>query len=122
MTHLSDPQGARREWRAQWLAFPTVRANADGGYDFWAVDADTGVYAEDWPRGERLARETIAHMQRFAEGSSVLRRILRDMPQQSTVAQGFISYLEDALTYPQLHLTANGGEPGPGAVHRRQED
>ena len=64
------------------------------------MPADTGVYADDWPRGESLARETVAHMQDFPEGSSVLRRILRDMDPDSTVAQGFINYLEELLAHP----------------------
>ena len=95
-----------RWWREQWLAFPTVAPRDDGGFDFWAVEPDTGVYQDDWPRGERLARDTIAHMQAFPEGSSVLRRILRDMEHDSTVAQGFLNHLEEALAHPQTYLVA----------------
>lgn len=89
-------------WREQWLAFPTV-GEADGGLDFWDVPADTGVYQDDWPRGEKLAEDTIAHMRRFPEGASVLRRILSRMDYNSTVAQGFVNRLEEALARPDLY-------------------
>ena len=89
-------------WRQQWLAFPTVR-ETEGGLDFWAVPPDTGVYQDDWPRGERLAEETIAHMRRFPEGSSVLRRILARIDYGSTVAQGFVNRLEETLARPDLY-------------------
>lgn len=97
---FDGPGQRQRWWRAQWLAFPTVERR-DDGFEFWAVEPDTGVYQDDWPRGERLARDTISHMQDFPEGSSVLRRILRDMDPDSTVAQGFINHLEEVLTHPQ---------------------
>jgi hypothetical protein len=90
-------------WHDQWLGFPTVTERPDGGLEFWDVSPDTGVYQDDWPRGERLARETIAHMRRFPEGASVLRRILSRLDHDSTVAQGFINRLEEALARPDLY-------------------
>lgn len=91
------------QWHAQWLGFPTVTETPDGGLEFWDVAPDTGVYQDDWPRGERLARDTIAHMRRFPEGASVLRRILGRMDHDSTVAQGFINRLEETLARPDLY-------------------
>jgi hypothetical protein len=67
------------------------------------VAPDSGVYQDDWPRGERLARETLAHMRRFPEGASVLRRILARIDYDSTVAQGFVNHLEEVLARPALY-------------------
>jgi hypothetical protein len=89
-------------WRQQWLAFPTVSEHGDG-LEFWDVPSDTGVYQDDWPRGERLARETIAQMRRFPEGASVLRRIVARLDPDSTVAQGFLNHLEEVLARPELY-------------------
>lgn len=90
-------------WHRQWLAFPTVSETADGGLEYWDVEPDTGVYQDDWPRGERLARETIAHMRGFPEGASVLRRILIRLDPLSTVAQGFLDCIEETLARPELY-------------------
>lgn len=98
-----DVEAQQRWWHEQWLRFPSVREDADGGLDFWAVAPDTGVYQDDWPRGERLARETLAHMRRFPEGASVLRRILARIDVDSTVAQGFINHIEEVLARPHLY-------------------
>lgn len=84
-------------WNAEWLKFPTVSEDADGGWHYWDVPEDTGVFQDDWPLGERLARETIEQMRRFPEGSTVLRRILREMDPESTVGQGFLTAIEDTL-------------------------
>jgi len=84
-------------WDGDWLKFPTVSQDAEGGWHYWDVPADSGVYAEDWPLGERLARETIEQMRRFPEGSTVLRRILREMDPESNVGQGFLTGIEDTL-------------------------
>ena len=102
-------EARRREWRASWLAFPTVTERSDGSFDFWDVPTDTGVYQDDWPTGERLARDTIAQMRRFPEGASVLRRILTRMDPDSTVAQGFVNRIEETLARPELYPV----EPGP---------
>jgi hypothetical protein len=98
-----DVDAQQTWWREQWLRFPTVREDAGGGLDFWAVAPDSGVYQDDWPRGERLARETLAHMRRFPEGASVLRRILARIDYDSTVAQGFVNHLEEVLARPHLY-------------------
>jgi hypothetical protein len=84
-------------WEQEWLRFPTVSKDADGAWRYWSVPADSGVYQDDWPLGERLARETVAQMRRFPEGSTVLRRILREMDPESTVGQGFLTAIEDIL-------------------------
>lgn len=97
-------------WNEQWLRFPTVRHDAEGGWIYWSVPDDTGVYSEDWAVGEGLARDTVAHMQRFPAGSSVLRRIMREIDFESTVAQGFLTRIEDMLTNPSLYLDSL--EPG----------
>jgi hypothetical protein len=98
-----DVEAQRKWWREQWLAFPTVSEDDDGGFDFWDVAPDTGVYQDDWPRGERLARDTIAQMREFPEGASVLRRIIPLLDPDSTVAQGFINRIEDNLSRPDLY-------------------
>ena len=102
---VREAQDAQAWWREQWLAFPTV-AEHDGELDFWHVPADTGVFQDDWPRGERLAQETIAQMRRFPEGASVLRRILARLDYDSTVAQGFVNHIEEALARPDLYPPA----------------
>lgn len=84
-------------WEEEWLKFPTVSKQPDGSWRYWDVPADTGVYQDDWPRGERLARQTVAQMRRFPEGSTVLRRILREMDPESTVGQGFLTAIEEFL-------------------------
>lgn len=85
-------------WERQWSRFPTFGRTPDGQPCFWQVPPDSGCYQDDWPLGERLARETVAQMRRFPEGSAVLRRILRDLNYNSTVGQGFLSALEEMLT------------------------
>jgi len=107
-----EAQSQQEWWRRQWLGFPTVRETADGGLEFWDVPPDTGVYQDDWPRGERLARDTITHMRRFPEGASVLRRILVRMDHDSTVAQGFLNRLEETLARPDLYAAEDGAQ-GP---------
>jgi len=84
-------------WDAEWLKFPTVSKDDAGGWCYWNVPADSGVYEDDWPLGERLARETIAQMRAFPEGSTVLRRILREMDPETTIGQGFMTALEETL-------------------------
>jgi len=84
-------------WDGEWLKFPTVSKQTDGSWRYWTVPADSGVFQDDWPLGERLARETIEQMRRFPEGSTVLRRILREMDPESNVGQGFLTGIEDTL-------------------------
>jgi hypothetical protein len=113
-TFLEGAQHASEEaadqWHDEWLKFPTVSLDAAGGWLYWDVAADTHVYSTDWKVGEGLARDTVAHMQRFPAGSSVLRRILREIDFNSLVAQGFLARIEDMLTNPQVFLQAL--EPG----------
>ena len=91
-------------WEQEWLKFPTVSLDGEGAWRYWDVPADTGVYQDDWPLGERLAKGTIAQMRRFPEGSTVLRRILKEMDPETTIAQGFLTALEDCLCYPDREL------------------
>ncbi len=49
-------------------------------------------------------------MQRFPEGGSVLRRIMRDIDHDSIAAQGFFNRLEDMLSRPDVYLESL--EPG----------
>ena len=86
-------------WQEEWLKFPTVSLDESETWHYWDVPADSGVYQDDWPLGERLAQETIAQMRRFPEGSTVLRRILRDMDPETTIGQGFLTALEDYVCY-----------------------
>lgn len=102
-------------WNEQWLKFPTVSLDADGMWHYWEVPDDLGVYADDWRKGEALARDTVAHMQAFEAGSTVLRRIMRDMDLESTVGQGFVTRIEDMLTRPEVYLESLE----PGSVQRK---
>ena len=102
-------------WNEQWLAFPTVSLDADGQWHYWDVPEDSGVYSDDWAVGEGLARDTVAHMQAFREGSTVLRRIVRELDLNSTVAQGFLTRIEDMLARPDVYLESLE----PGAVRRK---
>ncbi len=97
-------------WQEAWLKCPTVSLNEDGTWRYWDVPADDGVYSEGRSRGEALARDTVAQMQHFPEGSSVLRRIMRDIDQNTIVAQGFVTRIEDMLTRPDIYLDSL--EPG----------
>lgn len=106
-------------WTEQWLAFPSVTVDDEGVWHYWQVPADSGVYADDWRVGECLARDTVAQMQRFPEGSSVLRRIMRDIDLESIVAQGFCSRVEDMLTNPKVYLDSL--EPGSVQAKLRGE-
>jgi hypothetical protein len=92
-------------WDGEWLKFPTVSKQADGSWRYWSAPADSGVYQDDWPLGERLARATVAQMRQFPEGSTVLRRILREMDPESTVGQGFLTAIEEALCHSGPTLT-----------------
>ncbi len=99
-------------WNAQWLLFPSVSQDHEGAWRYWDVPEDTGVYNDDWAIGERLARETVAHMQDFQSGNNVLRRIMREIDFETAVAQGFLTRIEDMLTNPSLYLDSLD----PGAV------
>lgn len=103
---LREAEQAEDWWEAQWLKFPTVTRDAEGAWHYWTVPDDSGVYEDDWPLGGRLARETVAHMRSFPEGSTVLRRILREMDPESTVGQGFLTALEEILCTSQPPLQA----------------
>lgn len=102
-------------WNEQWLRFPTVSRDEEGVWHYWSVPGDTGVYSDDWTVGEGLARDTVAHMQRFRSGGSVLRRIMREIDFDSTVAQGFLNRIEDMLSDPDLYLASLE----PGSVRRK---
>lgn len=102
-------------WTEQWLKFPTVSRDDDGRWHYWNVPADSGVYSDDWAVGEGLARDTVARMQAFREGSTVLRRIVRELEPASTVAQGFLTRIEDMLARPDIYLESLE----PGAVRRK---
>ena len=106
-------------WNEQWLAFPSVSYDEEGGWRYWDVSEDTGVYADDWAIGEGLARDTVAQMQHFPAGSSVLRRIMCEIDFDSTVAQGFLTRIEDMLTNPDLYLESL--EPGSVRAKLRAE-
>jgi hypothetical protein len=102
-------------WREEWLKFPTVSRDEEGNWQYWDVPVDTGVYNDDRTLGEAMARDTVAQMQRFPEGSSVLRRIIRDIDLNSSAAQGFVNRLEDMLTRPDVYLESLE----PGAVRAK---
>lgn len=102
-------------WNAEWLKFPTVSQDREGAWHYWDAPADTGVYHDDWAVGEALARDTVAHMQAFQSGSSVLRRIMREIDFDSTVAQGFLTRLEDMLSNPGVYLESLA----PGSVRAK---
>ncbi|MGF1611894.1 MAG: hypothetical protein ACFCUQ_21015 [Kiloniellales bacterium] len=102
-------------WIEEWLKFPTISQDAEGQWRYWDVPHDSGVYADDWKLGEGLARDTVAQMQRFPDGSSALRRIMREIDFDSTVAQGFLTRIEDMLTNPEVYLDSLE----PGSVQRK---
>ena len=102
-------------WNEQWLKFPTVSSDAEGLWRYWDVPEDMGIYADDWRKGEVLARDTVAQMQAFDAGSSVLRRIMREIDLESTVGQGFMTRIEDMLTHPEVYLESLE----PGSVQRK---
>ncbi len=104
-------------WEQQWLAFPTVHKDDEGTWIYWSVPDDSGVYSDDWEQGQGLARDTVAQMQRFPEGSTVLRRIIKEMEPTSIIAQGFLTRIEDMLTRPAIYLESLE----PGAVRAKLE-
>jgi hypothetical protein len=108
-------QADTKWWREEWLKFPTVSRDEEGNWQYWDVPVDTGVYNDDRTVGEAMARDTVAQMQRFPEGSSVLRRIIRDIDLNSSAAQGFVNRLEDMLTRPDVYLESLE----PGAVRAK---
>ena len=102
-------------WNEQWLKFPTVSLDAEGMWHYWDVPDDLGIYADDWRKGEAMARDTVAQMQAFEAGSTVLRRIMREIDLESTVGQGFLTRIEDMLTRPEVYLDSLE----PGSVQRK---
>ncbi len=105
-----EAEAGAQWWTEEWLKFPTISLDEGGQWHYWEVPADTGIYNVDWRVGEGLARDTVAQMQRFMAGSSALRRILREIDFNSTVAQGFLTRIEDMLANPDLYLDSL--EPG----------
>ena len=106
-------------WNAEWLKFPTISLDDEGQWHYWDVPEDSGVYGDDWQLGEALARDTVAQMQRFESGNSALRRIMREIDFDSTVAQGFLTRIEDMLTHPEVYLESL--EPGSVQANLRGE-
>ena len=105
-------------WIAEWTKFPTVTLDDAGNWHYWDIPDDSGVYGDDWKHGEALARDTVAQMQRFPDGSTVLRRIVREMDQDSSIGQGFLTRIEDMLTNPDLYLASLE----PGSVHKKLQE
>lgn len=93
-------------WNEEWLKFPTISRDGAGHWRYWNVPPASGIYRKDWALGEALARDTVTQMQRFAAGSSALRRILREIDFNSTIAQGFLNAIEDMLANPPVYLEA----------------
>ena len=56
-----------------------------------------------------------SQMQKFPDGASVLRRIMREIDHESIVAQGFYNRIEDMLTRPEVYLESLE----PGAVQAK---
>ncbi len=102
-------------WKEEWLKFPTVSLDETGTWRYWDVPSNARVYSEGRSLGEALARDTVAQMQRFPEGGSVLRRILREIDHDSIAAQGFFNRLEDMLSRPDVYLDSLE----PGAVQAK---
>jgi hypothetical protein len=100
---VEEAARAERWWVEEWSKFPTYSLDTEGTPQYWSVPEDTGVYQDDWPLGEKLAEDTIRQMRCFPEGSTILRHILREMDQTSTIAQGFLNRLEDILISPELY-------------------
>lgn len=100
---VEEAERAERWWAEEWSKFPTFSQDDEGTPHYWSVPEDSGVYQDDWPLGEKLAEETIRQMRRFPEGSTVLRHILKEIDQSSTIAQGFLNRLEDILISPELY-------------------
>ncbi len=124
MSDTKDDWGDKAEdlrdwWNDEWARFPTIGLKDDGTPDYWAVPEDTGIFNEDWNTGQGLARDTVAQMQRFPEGSTALRKILRALDHNSTIAQGFLTRIEDMLTRPSVYLESL--EPGAVAAKLRGE-
>ncbi len=105
-------------WNEEWLKFPTVSLDDEGKWHYWDVTGGSYVYSDDRALGEALARDTVAQMQRFPEGSSVLRRIMREIDHNSIVAQGFFNRLEDMLSKPAVYLDSLE----PGSVQAKLRD
>lgn len=112
---VEEAEASADWWNQQWLKFPTVSVDDQGQWHYWDVPADSGVYADDWRQGEAFARDTVAHMQAFESGNSVLRRIMRDIDLESTIGQGFVTRIEDMLTHPEVYLESLE----PGSVQRK---
>ncbi len=113
--HRQKAAADAEAWNEEWSRFPTVSQDGEGNKRYWAVPEDSGVFQGDWAKGEDLARQTVAQMQRFHAGSSVLRLILREIDFESTIGQGFITRIEDMLTRPELYLDSLE----PGAVRAK---
>ncbi len=111
----AEAEASNEWWVAEWCKFPSISLDYEGKWHYWDVPDDSGVYAQDWRTGESLARDTVAQMQKFHDGSSALRRILREMDFESTIGQGFLTRVEDMLTKPQIYLDSLE----PGAVRAK---
>ena len=105
-------------WNEEWLKFPTVSLDDEGKWHYWDVTGGSRIYSDDRALGEALARDTVAQMQRFPEGGSVLRRIMREIDHNSIVAQGFFNRLEDMLSKPAVYLDSLE----PGSVQAKLRD
>ncbi len=105
-------------WNEEWLKFPTVSLDDTGKWHYWDVTGGSRIYSDDRALGEALARDTVAQMQRFPEGGSVLRRIMREIDHNSIVAQGFFNRLEDMLSKPAVYLDSLE----PGSVQAKLRD
>lgn len=101
---VEEAEASAEWWNQEWLKFPTISLDGEGLWHYWDVPPDSGVYNDDWQVGEGLARDTVQQMQRFPDGSSALRRIMKELDFNSTVGQGFLTRIEDMLTRPEIYL------------------
>jgi len=116
---VQEAEASAEWWNQEWLKFPTISLDEEGLWHYWDVPPDSGVYNDDWRVGEGLARDTVRQMQRFPDGSSALRRIMKEMDFNSTVGQGFLTRIEDMLTRPEIYLESL--EPGSVQAKLRGE-
>ncbi len=98
MTKHIDFSNEPKSWAQVIELLPTVKVAPEGHtFDYWTVNERNLSPQEAAKLGVALGEQTLEVIQRHPESATCLRRILRALPAESLVAEGFLCAIEDRL-------------------------
>ena len=79
--------------------YPTVQKNGQGGFDYWTIPLKPANQLASLELGESLAKRSLQILRDHPESGCVLRRILRAVPNDCQVGEGFFCEIERHLSH-----------------------